>query len=128
MKSKRQNVFICIMLSLLIVVSGCFSIQQTSTEWNIVDDVIKVNDHYYKYHEELTNTYEIKDELGEIEFQTPKIGCKYEFTNFEASQLSVGTMLYSSKVNDESIFAKTKNGYKRYLFISDSMSDVITIE
>ena len=83
-------------------------------------DIVKVNDTYYEKIQDEVSLDELGFELGEVKFMTPKTNGKYEFVNYEASRLKIGTKVFELE-DDEFIAVEIINSskvYQKYKIIS----------
>lgn len=122
MKLKTIKNSLKLLLSLLIFFTlvGC---SNTPSDTKYYKDVLKVNDSYYLVTEDLVNKNEVSKELGSISLQTPQSNQKYEYQNFEASKLDIGTKVYEIKNNkNTSVAVLVDNKYVIYKKISDKVT------
>ena len=108
-RSKLQILFI------VFIFSGCSPI--TTLKFK---NIVKVNDVYYQKTSDLVSLDELGSELGKVKLTTPKTNGKYEFVNYEASKLEVGTKIY--KLENKDFIAVEIHGsdtiYQKYKIIS----------
>ena len=108
-RSKLQILFI------VFIFSGCSPI--TTLKFK---NIVKVNDVYYQKTSDLVSLDELGSELGKVKLTTPKTNGKYEFVNYEASKLEVGTKIYKLE-NEDFIAVEIKDIdtiYQKYKRIS----------
>ena len=94
-----------LILFIVFIFSGCSSINTLKFK-----NIVKVNDVYYQK----------TSDLGKVKLTTPKTNGKYEFVNYEASKLEVGTKIYKLE-NEDFIAVEIKDidtVYQKYKRIS----------
>ncbi|WP_289811560.1 hypothetical protein [Thomasclavelia cocleata] len=84
-----------LILFIVFIFSGCSPI--TTLKFK---NIVKVNDVYYQKTSDLVSLDELGSELGKVKLTTPKTNGKYEFVNYEASKLEVGTKIYKLENKD----------------------------
>ena len=84
-----------LILFIVFIFSGCSPI--TTLKFK---NIVKVNDVYYQKTSDLVSLDELGSELGKVKLTTPKTNGKYEFVNYEASKLEVGTKIYKLENED----------------------------
>ena len=103
-----------LILFIVFIFSGCSSINTLKFK-----NIVKVNDVYYQKTSDLVSLDELGSELGKVKLTTPKTNGKYEFVNYEASKLEVGTKIYKLE-NEDFIAVEIKDidtvyqKYKRF--------------
>ena len=104
-----------LILFIVFIFSGCSSINTLKFK-----NIVKVNDVYYQKTSDLVSLDELGSELGKVKLTTPKTNGKYEFVNYEASKLEVGTKIY--KLENEDFIAveihSSDTIYQKYKIIS----------
>lgn len=104
-----------LILFIVFIFSGCSPI--TTLKFK---NIVKVNDVYYQKTSDLVSLDELGSELGKVKLTTPKTNGKYEFVNYEASKLEVGTKIY--KLENKDFIAVEIHGsdtiYQKYKIIS----------
>lgn len=83
-------------------------------------NIVKVNDIYYERTSDAVSFDELGTELGQVKLTTSKTNGKYEFVNYEASKLEVGTKIYKLE-NEDFIAVEIKDIdtiYQKYKRIS----------
>lgn len=104
-----------LILFIVFIFSGCSPI--TTLKFK---NIVKVNDVYYQKTSDLVSLDELGSELGKVKLTTPKTNGKYEFVNYEASKLEVGTKIY--KLENEDFIAveihSSDTIYQKYKIIS----------
>ncbi|MCI9132527.1 hypothetical protein [Thomasclavelia cocleata] len=104
-----------LILFIVFIFSGCSPI--TTLKFK---NIVKVNDVYYQKTSDLVSLDELGSELGKVKLTTPKTNGKYEFVNYEASKLEVGTKIYKLE-NEDFIAVEIKDIdtiYQKYKRIS----------
>ncbi|GFI41996.1 hypothetical protein [Thomasclavelia cocleata] len=104
-----------LILFIVFIFSGCSSINTLKFK-----NIVKVNDVYYQKTSDLVSLDELGSELGKVKLTTPKTNGKYEFVNYEASKLEVGTKIYKLE-NEDFIAVEIKDidtVYQKYKRIS----------
>ncbi|WP_282144787.1 hypothetical protein [Thomasclavelia cocleata] len=113
--SKILNRSKLLILFIVFIFSGCSSINTLKFK-----NIVKVNDVYYQKTSDLVSLDELGSELGKVKLTTPKTNGKYEFVNYEASKLEVGTKIYKLE-NEDFIAVEIKDidtVYQKYKRIS----------
>ena len=113
--SKILNRSKLLILFIVFIFSGCSPI--TTLKFK---NIVKVNDVYYQKTSDLVSLDELGSELGKVKLTTPKTNGKYEFVNYEASKLEVGTKIYKLE-NEDFIAVEIKDidtVYQKYKRIS----------
>ena len=112
---KGLNKFKLLILFVVFIFSGCSSVNNLKFK-----NIVKVNDVYYQKTSDVVSLDELGPELGKVKLTTPKTNGKYEFVNYEASKLEVGTKIY--KLENENFIAVEIQGtdtvYHKYKIIS----------
>lgn len=112
---KGLNKFKLLILSVVFIFSGCSSVRNLKFK-----NIVKVNDVYYQKTSDVVSLDELGPKLGQVKLTTPKTNGKYEFVNYEASKLEVGTKIY--KLENENFIAVEIQGrdtvYQKYKIIS----------
>ncbi len=104
-----------LILFIVFIFFVCFSINTLKFK-----NIVKVNDVYYQKTSDLVSLDELGSELGKVKLTTPKTNGKYEFVNYEASKLEVGTKIYKLE-NEDFIAVEIKDidtVYQKYKRIS----------
>ena len=104
-----------LILFIVFIFSGCSPI--TTLKFK---NIVKVNDVYYQKTSDLVSLDELGSELGKVKLTTSKTNGKYEFVNYEASKLEVGTKIYKLE-NEDFIAVEIKDIdtiYQKYKRIS----------
>lgn len=112
---KKLNKFKLLIIFVGFIFSGCNSINNLKFK-----NIVKVNDVYYERTSDSVSLDELGSELGKVKLTTPTTNGKYEFVNYEASKLEIGTKIYELE-NEDFIAVEiqsTDTVYQKYKIIS----------
>lgn len=112
---KKLNKFKLLIIFVVFIFSGCNSINNLKFK-----NIVKVNDVYYERTSDSVSLDELGPELGKVKLTTPTTNGKYEFVNYEASKLEIGTKIYGLE-NEDFIAVEiqsTDTVYQKYKIIS----------
>lgn len=112
---KKLNKFKLLIIFVGFIFSGCNSINNLKFK-----NIVKVNDVYYERTSDSVSLDELGSELGKVKLTAPTTNGKYEFVNYEASKLEIGTKIYELE-NEDFIAVEiqsTDTVYQKYKIIS----------
>lgn len=112
---KKLNKFKLLIIFVVFIFSGCNSINNLKFK-----NIVKVNDVYYERTSDSVSLDELGPKLGKVKLTTPTTNGKYEFVNYEASKLEIGTKIYGLE-NEDFIAVEiqsTDTVYQKYKIIS----------